>query len=142
MFPVLIPEETTTGQPQRPLGLKLLIIGLAMIFAAATAMMFSAGAGDSAALSLIMMFAVAMIGSGVVSLIMARTAPLQKQKTKRGLEGLDLYTVIDRLVDDLDDDEAAYLRRRLDERDAQQKDDLTLTVGEMLEQRARDRDSR
>jgi hypothetical protein len=139
MFPVLIPENSP-NQP-RPLGLKLLIIGLATIFATATAMLFAADAADSELLTIIMAFALAMIGSGVVSLLLTRSAP-QKEKDKRGLDGLDLYSVIDRMVSDLDDDEAAYLRRRLDERGAQQKDDLTLTVDEMLQQRARDRDSR
>src|SRR5579871_1817663 len=37
------------------------------------------------------------------------------EKRKRGLEGLDMYSVIDRLVADLDEDEAVYLQRRLDE---------------------------
>lgn len=60
-------------------------------------------------------------------------------KAKRGLEGLDLYSVIDRLVDDLDDDEAAYLQRRLDERDAKNKNDLTVSLDDLLERRAQDR---
>lgn len=70
-----------------------------------------------------------------------RTTPDEEMKAKRGVEGLDLYSVIDRLVDDLDDDEAAYLQRRLDEREAKHKDDLTVSIDDLLEQRAHTRDS-
>jgi len=35
------------------------------------------------------------------------------EKPKRRLEGLDIYSIIDRLVDELDGDELVYLQRKL-----------------------------
>lgn len=58
-------------------------------------------------------------------------------KEKRRLHGADMYTLIDRLVDDLDEDEAAYLRRRLDEREA----GLRIDLQSLLDQRESDRRS-
>ncbi len=138
MFPVPVFDETS-NQPPRPLGFKLLMIGIAMLFAAVMALVFARGGSGGSIMMIILGLAIAMIGAGVVSLLAMRTTP---QKAKRGLAGLDMYSVIDRLVDDLDNDEAAYLRRRLDEREEKAKDDLTLTVDELLDQRAQERDSR
>lgn len=52
---------------------------------------------------------------GVIVVALIARAGQETEKRKR--EGADMYTLIDRLVDDLDDDEAAYLRRRLDDRE-------------------------
>jgi hypothetical protein len=76
-----------------------------------------------------------------VSLFFVRRSD-DEGKGKRDLEGRDLLSVIDRLVDDVDDDEAAYLRRRLDEREAKRKDDLTVSLDDLLDQRADDRQDR
>lgn len=140
MFPVPIFDETSAPRSQRPVGLKLLSIGLAMIFAVSIAALLIPDAGDTEMLRIVIAMALVCIGGGVFWTVRERAAA--PQKGKRGLDGLDLYSVIDRLVDDLDDDEAAYLRRRLDARDEKAKDDLTLTVDEMLDQRAQERDSR
>lgn len=68
-----------------------------------------------------------MVIAIAIAIITAITVPLiaiyvnrQQQaatasKAKRGLDGMDMYSVMDRMVDDLDDDEAAYLRQRLDD---------------------------
>jgi hypothetical protein len=45
-------------------------------------------------------------------------AQSQAEKRKRGLDGLDRYALIDGLVEGLDDDELAYLRRRIEDREA------------------------
>jgi len=69
-------------------------------------------------------------------------ASSQVAKRKRGLDGLDMYSLIDRLVDDLDDDEMAYLLRRLDERDSRLPDELPEAVASLLNQRTEDRRAR
>lgn len=57
-------------------------------------------------------------------------------KRKRGLDGEDMYSLIDRLVDDLDDDEAAYLRRRLDNHErGLQREDTQTSIGDLLDDR-------
>jgi hypothetical protein len=64
----------------------------------------------------------------------------EKAKVKRGLDGLDMYTLIDRMVDDLDDDEAGYLRRRLDNRENRlQREDTAGSLADLLDQRETDR---
>jgi hypothetical protein len=56
------------------------------------------------------------------------------QKRKRGLEGQDMYSLIDRLVDDLDEDELDYLRRRLEDREPVEPG-VADSLGELLDQR-------
>jgi hypothetical protein len=50
-----------------------------------------------------------------------------------------MYTLIDRMVGDLNEDEAAYLRRRLDELEAGLQTDLPAEVTDLLDQRKRNR---
>lgn len=136
MFPIF--DDAHSNQAPQSIALKVLFIALATIFAAGTAMMFMPDAGDTLPMKIVLALAVIAIGGSVLALVAARAS---KPKTKRGLEGLDMYTVIDRLVDDLDDDEASYLQRRLDEREIKHKNDLTLSLDDLLEQRAQDRRS-
>ena len=63
----------------------------------------------------------------------------QGGKRKRGLDGLDMYSLIDRLVDDLDEDEMAYLQRRLDARESSSPDELPEVIDDLLSQRTEDR---
>ena len=59
-----------------------------------------------------------------------------RNKAKRGLDGADMYSLIDRMVDDLDDDEATYLRRRLDDRERGLKRDETKNaLDDLLDER-------
>lgn len=61
-------------------------------------------------------------------------------KAERGLDGKDMYTLIDRMVDDLDDDEAAYLRRRLDDRErGLQRQETEESLADLLDKREADR---
>jgi hypothetical protein len=61
----------------------------------------------------------------------------QNEKRKRGAQ--DMYSVIDRMVEDLDEDEIAYLRRRLEDRERQRDSALADDVVELLNQRDLDR---
>lgn len=58
------------------------------------------------------------------------------EKPKRFAPGQDMYTLIDRMVEDLDEQERAYLRRRLDEQEQASEDDLALSMAELLDKRA------
>ncbi|MFN8452632.1 MAG: hypothetical protein U0521_29505 [Anaerolineae bacterium] len=131
-------DDTQSGRTPQTLALKVFAASLAAIFAGALAMMLDTGIAETPVVMLFFVIAALGIAGSVLALMYFR---MSKPKTKRGLEGLDLYSVIDRLVDDLDDDEAAYLQRRLDERDAKTKNDLTVSLDELLDQRARNRAS-
>lgn len=61
------------------------------------------------------------------------------QNEKRKRSGQDMYSVIDRMVEDLDEDEIAYLRRRLEDRERQRDSALADDVVELLNQRDLDR---
>ncbi len=133
MFPVLV---NSSGLKSAPRSVRLLSVGLAIIFSVGVAMLLIPDAGDTPLLAGVIAFALALIGGSVVLMLTQRTTAA---KGKRGLEGLDIYSVMDRLVDDLDDDEAAYLQRRLDQRELKAKNDLTDTVDELLDQRESER---
>jgi hypothetical protein len=66
-------------------------------------------------------------------------ASTQTAKRKRGLDGLDMYSLIDRLVEDLDEEEMAYLRHRLDDRESSSPDELPEVIDDLLSQRTEDR---
>jgi hypothetical protein len=86
---------------------------------------------------ILVLFVGVMVAASVFS-----QASSQVAKRKRGLDGLDMYSLIDRLVDDLDEDEMAYLQRRLDERDSGSPDELPEAVEGLLNQRTEDRRAR
>lgn len=52
----------------------------------------------------------------IVNALFITRAKDATEKKKRELENVDMYSMIDRLVDDLDEDELDYLRRRLETR--------------------------
>ena len=62
------------------------------------------------------------------------------EKRKRGLDGLDMYSLIDRLVEDLDDNELSYLRRRIEDRETGPQP-LPEAMETLLKQRTDDRDA-
>jgi hypothetical protein len=74
----------------------------------------------------------------VVVGVFAANRESSAQKRKRGLDGLDMYTLIDRMVDDLDEDELAYLRRRLERKD----NDLPDKMADLLDQREQERQAK
>ena len=131
----LIHNATTVRNP-RWTALKAFFAALAVMLAGGVLLVFSADSGDTPVAVFIFALAVIGIAVSVAALVVTRLAPA---KSKRGLAGLDMYTMIDRLVDDLDDDEAAYVQRRLDEREAKQKDNLTLSLNDLLEQRTQEK---
>jgi hypothetical protein len=86
---------------------------------------------------------VALTIAMIVIAIIARSVRTDQAigKRKRGLEGQDMYSLIDRLVDDLDEDELDYLHRRLDDRETGAKREVAGSLGELLDQREENRRS-
>jgi hypothetical protein len=76
-----------------------------------------------------------LLGRGASARAQSQT---DAEKRKRGLDGLDMYSLIDRLVDDLDDDELTYLRRRIEDRESDPQP-LQEAMETLLKQRTDDR---
>ncbi|MCL4247776.1 MAG: hypothetical protein KJ065_06485 [Anaerolineae bacterium] len=124
--------------PRTRLRASLLItIGLVAAVYVAFIMLFG---GTSTPLLLPGLLAIGIVIAGGAMLInmVARqqTAPA---KDKRSFSDLDMYSLINRLVDDLDEDELAYLERKLDERRRYTDNRLTEDIGLLLEHRDEER---
>jgi hypothetical protein len=89
-------------------------------------------------LMVIILVAVALI----VSILFGTPTKDSPEKRKRGLEGLDMYSMIDRLVDELDADELAYLRRRLEEGEQGTDRELSHSLETLLDERSDERQTR
>ena len=89
-------------------------------------------------LMVIVMVAIALI----VSILFGTPAKDSPEKRKRGLEGLDMYSMIDRLVDELDGDELVYLRRRLEEHEPGKDHELSNSLETLLDERSEERQTR
>ena len=130
-------EQNLTSFVMRIFFLALaVIIGLALITGSVP------GIENSSLAKIVIAIAITPLLAVLMMTIVGRLAPQPKQSVKRDLEGLDMYTVIDRLVEDLDEDEVAYLQRRLEEREFKAKNELTETVADLLDQRADQRQTR
>lgn len=77
-----------------------------------------------------------MVGFAAQARYRAQAAAATDEKPKRFAPGQDMYSLIDRMLDDLDADEMAYLRRRLDEQEQAAEDDLALSMADLLDKRA------
>jgi hypothetical protein len=130
MFPIFVPSSDSEDSQHDLRWRKLIGLGLG------TAVALSVGVG------LLLARTGAIVGMpvwGIATLIMvlalvglfviSRESGVQKRK--RGLDGLDMYTLIDRMVDDLDKDEMAYLQQRL----AQKEHNLPEQMADLLDQR-------
>jgi hypothetical protein len=90
------------------------------------------------ALLLIVPLVVILLTAAIVGLD-ALSRQRAGDKRKRRPQDADMYTLIDRMVGDLNEDEVAYLRRRLDELEAGLQTDLPAEVTDLLDQRKRNR---
>lgn len=89
-------------------------------------------------LIVIVLVAVALI----VSILFSPQTKDYSEKRKRRLEGLDMYSMIDRLVDELDGDELAYLRRRLEENEQGKDGELSHSLETLLDERSEEQQLR
>ncbi|GIL13857.1 MAG: hypothetical protein BroJett038_25770 [Chloroflexota bacterium] len=112
MFPIFIPPESDQNPRMRRRAKLSLVIGLTV--AVLIPLLFRSGAASP--FSWVVFTLVIIMGiAGLLAVFAVQRSTLESEKHKR--EGVDMYTLIDRLVDELDEDEAAYLRRRLDDRE-------------------------
>lgn len=134
-------EGGMPGSEARRRALKLMIVGMSAFFAIGAAALLDSGVSEMPLFNVVVAAALMLVGAATLLLLSARLST-DATKSKRGADGLDMYSMIDRMVDDLDDDEAAYLQRRLDEREGKTKHDLTASLEALLDQRAEDRQQR
>ncbi|MBI5670737.1 MAG: hypothetical protein HZC41_22315 [Chloroflexi bacterium] len=137
MLPLLTPRDTDS----RPRNRKqvMLVVAAACLALVIGALLVSADAVQfqrTVLPILVSGFFMALTLGSLIFIAIKQSGGAQ-EKPKR--EGVDMYTLIDRLVDDLDDDEADYLRRRLDARDRHPKRDLTDDALDLLDRRAEGR---
>lgn len=123
-------EIEREGGGQR--NVKRTVAGLVGMLALGMALLFTGN--GMAALAGATAFIIAAISLAILGMTSVQRAP-DPVKQKRGLDGQDMYTLIDRMVDDLDDDEKAYLRRRLEQKD----DDLPQRMSNLLDYREEER---
>ncbi|MCA9904352.1 MAG: hypothetical protein KC547_10880 [Anaerolineae bacterium] len=114
-----------------------LLIAIGMIALVGTTVIGFFGSNSATILGLLTI-GIVIIGG---ALLIHRVAQQQAapEKSKRSLGDLDVYSLINRLVDDLNEDELAYLERKLDERRRYTDDRLTEDIGLLLEQRDEER---
>ena len=134
-------------QPQPPARAALVILmGVIIATLLGFGLVVSARAGSSILLMLIIGTVVlgitVMVGFAAQARYRAQAAATADEKPKRFAPGQDMYTMIDRMLDDLDEDELAYLRRRLEEQELVSEDDLVQSMGELLDKRAELRERR
>lgn len=89
-------------------------------------------------LMVIVLVAIALI----VSILFGAQTKDSPEKRKRRLEGFDMYSMIDRLVDELDEDELVYLRRRLEEHERGEDRELGHSLETLLDERSEERQTR
>ena len=134
MFPIFVPSSNSDESHNDLRWRKLIGLGLG------TAVALSVGLG------LLLSRTGAIVGMpvwGIAALLMVLAVvglfvisrERSVQKRKRGLNGLDMYSLIDRMVDDLDKDERAYLQQRL----AQTENTLPEQMVDLLDQRTEER---
>ncbi|NWG18468.1 MAG: hypothetical protein HXY41_17735 [Chloroflexi bacterium] len=113
MFPIFIPPESDQNPRMRTRAKLGVVIGLAV--AMLMGLLLFRGSAAAPFPWVVFTLVIVMGIAGLMAVFAVQRGALESQKRKR--QGVDMYTLIDRLVDDLDDDEAAHLRRRLDDRE-------------------------
>lgn len=143
MFPIFVPP-TRGGRASRKQTAKLigvLISGILSFLLLLVVLAFRSG--TSLPWIMIVVGALVAVVIPIIAVFALRNAregeAAAPVKRKRGIDGEDMYSLIDRLVDDLDDDEAAYLRRRLDDHErGLQREDTKTSIGDLLDDRETD----
>ncbi|MBE0689469.1 MAG: MnhB domain-containing protein, partial [Anaerolineae bacterium] len=129
---IIPPDDETTRARTRLRASIMVAIGLVAAIGVAVIMFFG-GASTPVLLPGLLAVGIVIAGGAIlINMVAKQTAP---EKDKRGLGDLDMYSLINRLVADLDDTELAYLDRKLDERRQRLDDGLTEDIGMLLEQR-------
>ncbi len=94
---------------------KTLFITACVVIAAVLLIFIVDGDGDSSSYFPIFWVALIPIFTNKRKKEKEAAEKAKREKAKRIPEGMDMYSMIDRVMDDLDDDEMDYLERRVDE---------------------------
>lgn len=138
MLPLFSPPSSDDegDHPQR----ELLTAGIAIMVALVIAMFFVLSKGDISPAPFFFIFVLLPVMVANRRRRMRYQAASAPAKRKREFDGEDMYTLMDRMVDELDEDEAAYLRRRLDDRDRhQEREDTKASIADLLDDREQNR---
>lgn len=135
-LPMFQPESDSSTNPQQ----RNLLIVVAMTIAVILGGVLLIGRGGNTPIMVMIMLTVMMVMAFMVKL--RRGLPLDSgnDKRKRTLPGQDMYSLIDRLVDDLDEDELDYLQQRLRDRMVDEPNPLPEDLDAALDRRAADRE--
>lgn len=112
------------------------------LLAAGLAVAIMIGNPVSSDLDRIMVVSLLIIAAGIIPVSLLFSNPpttTTAEKQKRVSANTDMYSLIDRMVEELDEDEIAYLQQRLSSRLYADKQDLQNSLGELLNQRAENR---
>ena len=93
-----------------------LVVGLLLAAGLGIMLMLRAGDGISlpATMPMFLIAGVIILIAVIFGIVVVWQQNQQKsEKSKRLPDGMDMYSMIDRMVEDLDEDEVAYLRRRI-----------------------------
>lgn len=137
------PLDDSENPPSRKQATMGVIAGgvLAMVIGALLILAPRAAINPAAAMVIGVMVIVTILSLAAVTISNWQRSKV-REKRKRDVAGLDMYSLIERMVDDLDEDELDYLRRRLEEREHGPKHELADSLDELLTQRAEDREAR
>jgi len=133
------PTMNNDEQPQ-PNTRAALVILMGVMIATMLGFGLISYAGSSSSILMMLIIGTVVLGISVMVGFAAQAryraqAAAADEKPKRFAPGQDMYTLIDRMVDDLDEDERAYLRRRLEEQEQASEDDLVQSMAELLDKR-------
>ena len=135
MLPLITPPDDSSLSPRKRAKIAAVVALLAMVIGAVLA-----STGQEQFQRTVLPVMVGMLVSALtIGAVMFAASRQSREKVKPKREGMDMYTLIDRLVDDLDDDEASYLQRRLDDRERGFRGELAESAEDLLLRRAEDR---
>ena len=135
-------RNNSDGQsPNGNRSLKLMLAGMSLVAFLAIIYMLAPTLMTSIFAVPIMIITVLLALALFINILSSAETKNTAEKRKRALDGLDMYSMIDRLVDDLDADELAHLRRRLEERDQARDPQLKQSLEALLDERSEARQS-
>ncbi len=141
LIPIIPPDED--GNPRTKMRAKVgIIVGVTVAILLGMMLFFTSGrTGSTSSASPPWVLLSIIVITAIVGMLVVTLSPRNRQQSaeKPKREGMDMYELIDRMVDDLDDDEAAYLQRRLDDRESGLRGDLADSAEDLLSRRAEDR---
>jgi hypothetical protein len=139
MLPLFSPPDD--GQPwdarKRARALTGGVVGLLVALGLVLMIMLTGRSSATMVMPAVVAITIVVIGGALILKMLSTNAA--QDKGKRGLEGMDIYSLINRLVDDVDEEELAYLERKIDERKRHPDRTLTEDIGDLLDQRDQDR---